>query len=301
MSLQTGLEGLVTQVRQTGLSVNEEVTLARGPFGDASIHLDVQVARLGSRYILILAEDRTDAYRLEETRRDFIANISHELKTPIASISLLAEALDVASDDPDQVKRFASRMGTEATRLSQITREIIELSRLQATDILTTATRLDVASIVSAAVDQNHVIADARQITLAVGGAKRVEVMGDESLLTLALNNLIANAVQYSPDGSRVGIGVHHDAGVVELVITDQGIGIPDADLPRVFERFFRVDQARSRNTGGTGLGLSIVKHVVQNHGGDIRAWSQVGQGSTFTIRLPEADRLSAATQGEKR
>ncbi|MGA1837468.1 ATP-binding protein [Herbiconiux sp. 11R-BC] len=292
---------IVAAVRRDGDSRNEEVTLARGPFGEASIHLDVRVARLGSRYVLVLAEDRTDAYRLEEVRRDFIANISHELKTPIGAIALLAEALEPASDDPDQVRRFAKRMGTEATRLAQITREIIELSRLQATDILASAKLIDIDGIISTAVDQNHVVADARGMTLAVGGAKHVEVIGDEALLTLAVNNLIANAVQYSPDGSRIGIGVHHDEGVVELVITDQGIGIPEEDLPRVFERFFRVDQARSRNTGGTGLGLSIVKHVVQNHGGDIRAWSQIGQGSTFTIRLPEANRATPVSQGEKR
>ncbi|WP_291057117.1 ATP-binding protein [Herbiconiux sp.] len=292
---------LVARVRRSGDSVNKEIVLARGPFGEANIHLDTQIARLGSRYVLVLAEDRTDAYRLEEVRRDFIANISHELKTPIASIALLAEALDAASDDPEQVRRFAKRMGTEATRLSQITREIIELSRLQSTDVLGTAELVDIDSVVSAAVDQNHVIADARGMDVVVGGKKRLTVMGDETLLTLAVNNLIANAVQYSPDGSRIGIGVHHDNGVLELVVTDQGIGIPDDDLPRVFERFFRVDQARSRNTGGTGLGLSIVKHVVQNHGGDIRAWSQIGQGSTFTIRLPEATGLRAGTQGEKR
>lgn len=292
---------LVADVRRTGRPVNREVTLARGPFGEASIHLEVQVARLGSRYVLVLAEDRTEAYRLEETRRDFIANISHELKTPIGAISLLAEALDAASDDPEQVRRFARQVSTEATRLSQITREIIELSRLQATDVLATAKRIDMSAVVSAALDQNHVIADARGMTLAVGGSKHVEVIGDETLLTLAVNNLVANAIQYSPDRSRIGIGVHHSDGVVELAVTDQGIGIPDDDLPRVFERFFRVDQARSRNTGGTGLGLSIVKHVVQNHGGDIRAWSQIGQGSTFTIRLPEATSASTAPQGEKR
>ncbi|MBF4571295.1 two-component sensor histidine kinase [Herbiconiux sp. VKM Ac-1786] len=295
------IDQLVARVRRTGEPVKQEITLARGPFGEALIHLDVRVARLGSRYVVVLADDRTDSYRLEETRRDFIANISHELKTPIGAISLLAEALEPASDDPEQVRRFARRMGTEATRLSQITREIIELSRLQATDVLSTAKRLELDGIISNAVDQNHVAADARGMTLAVGGKKHVVIDGDETLLTLAVNNLIANAIQYSPDGSRIGIGVRLEEGVVELSITDQGIGIPEDDLPRVFERFFRVDQARSRNTGGTGLGLSIVKHVVQNHGGDIRAWSQIGQGSTFTIRLPEASNSAAALQGEKR
>jgi two-component system sensor histidine kinase SenX3 len=291
----------VQQVRKTGEPITEEVTLARGPFGEANIRLHVRVARLGSRYVLVLAEDRTDAYRLEEVRRDFIANISHELKTPIGAISLLAEALEPASDDPEQVRRFAQRMGSEANRLSRITREIIELSRLQAVDTLASAERIDVAHIISSAVDQNHVAADARGMDLAVGGIKHAEVFGDEALLTLALNNLIANAVQYSPDGSRVGIGVRVAEGVVELAVTDQGIGIPEEDLPRVFERFFRVDQARSRNTGGTGLGLSIVKHVIQNHGGDVRAWSQLGHGSTFTIRLPEASHPAAASRGEKR
>ncbi|GAA2240074.1 ATP-binding protein [Herbiconiux moechotypicola] len=291
---------MVTRVQRSGEAEEAEVVLARGPFSEASLHLEVRAARLGSRYVLVLADDRTESYRLEETRRDFIANISHELKTPIGAITLLAEALESASDDEAQVRRFAQQMGTEAARLSQITREIIELSRLQATDVLASADRIELDSIVSTAVDHNHVIAKAHDIELAVGGSKRVTVVGDEALLTLALNNLIANAIQYSPDGSRIGIGVHHDAGIAEIAVTDQGIGIPEADLTRVFERFFRVDQARSRNTGGTGLGLSIVKHVVQNHGGDIRAWSQVGHGSTFTIRLPEAP-SAVATQGERR
>jgi two-component system sensor histidine kinase SenX3 len=291
---------MVGDVQRSGEPRSAEVVLARGPFGDVSMHLEVRVARLGSRYVLVLADDRTESYRLEETRRDFIANISHELKTPIGAIGLLAEALDPASDEPEQVRRFAKQMGTEANRLSQITREIIELSRLQATDVLAGAERVALDSVVSSAVDQNRVMADAHGIELAVGGTKRVDVVGDEVLLTLAVNNLIANAIQYSPDGSRIGIGVHHTDGVAEIAIADQGIGIPEDDLPRVFERFFRVDQARSRNTGGTGLGLSIVKHVVQNHGGDIRAWSQIGQGSTFTIRLPEAP-APAALQGERR
>lgn len=301
MLVRQEIKDMVAEVQRDGEPIMREVVIARGPFGDANVHLDVRAARLGSRYTLVLADDRTESYRLEEMRRDFIANISHELKTPIGAIALLAEALEPASDDPEQVRRFAKRMGTEAARLSQITREIIELSRLQATDVLAEAKRIDLDAIVSSAVDQNHVVADARGMTLAVGGSKHVHVVGDEALLTLAVNNLVANAVQYSPDNSRIGIGVHHDDGVAEIVVTDQGIGIPEEDLPRVFERFFRVDQARSRNTGGTGLGLSIVKHIVQNHGGDIRAWSQIGQGSTFTIRLPEAGTTTAAPLGEKR
>ncbi len=289
------LVALVDKVRKTGEPLTDELHLSRGPFGDAAIYLFVRVARLGTRYILLLAEDRTESYRLDEVRRDFVANISHELKTPIGAIGLLAEALVSASDEPDQVKRFAKRLTKEAERLGHITQEIIELSRLQAADALTRADVVDVDQLVAVAVDQNRVVADARSIALVSGGDRRAEVYGDEALLVTALHNLIANAIQYSPDGSRIGIGVSQGDGIVEIAVTDQGVGIPEDELDRVFERFFRSDPARSRNTGGTGLGLSIVKHVIQNHGGDIRVWSQTGKGSTFTIRLPEANSAPGA------
>lgn len=292
---------LVDTVRSTGKSLVTTVELARGPFGDASIHFQVRVARLGSRYVILLAEDHTDAVRLEEVRRDFIANISHELKTPIGAILLLAEALEPASDDPEQVLKFAGRLSEEASRLSRITREIIDLSRLQSVDTVASAELVNIDQAIQSAVDQNQVAATANDMTIAVRGSKKVFVSADETLIVLALHNLIANAIQYSKAGGRVGIGVAVDDGVVEISITDQGVGIPQEDLGRVFERFFRVDQARSRNTGGTGLGLSIVKHVIENHGGDVRVWSQIGHGSTFTIRLPEAPSGTAASLGEKR
>jgi len=291
------LTALVDRVRRHGEAITEELTLSRGPFGDASIHLFVRVARLGARYVLLLAEDRTESYRLEEVRRDFVANVSHELKTPIGAISLLAEALVSASKEPDQVKRFAKRLTKESERLAGITQEIIELSRLQATDALAKAELVDVDHVVSSAIDQNNVAAEARRIALVKGGDKHAEVYGDEALLEVALHNLIANAIQYSPDGSRVGIGVSDRDGVIEIAVTDQGVGIPEDELDRVFERFFRSDPARSRNTGGSGLGLSIVKHVIQNHGGDIRVWSQPGNGSTFTVRLPSAAASTTSRQ----
>lgn len=291
---------MVDAVRRSGESASQELSLARGPFGEANIHLFVRVARLGTRYLLLLAEDRTEAYRLEEVRRDFIANISHELKTPIGAISLLAEALESAADDPEQVSRFAKRLTSEAQRLGRITREIIELSRLQAADVLSSAEIVDVDQIIANAIDQNRVEMDAHTITVVSGGYAGATVFGDETFLTLALHNLIANAVQYSPDGTRVGVGVQCEDSVVEIAVTDQGSGIPEEDIGRIFERFFRVDQARSRNTGGTGLGLSIVKHVIENHGGDIRVWSQPGSGSTFTVRLPEASSAITASLGEK-
>ncbi|TFD29304.1 MULTISPECIES: sensor histidine kinase [Cryobacterium] len=280
---------LARQVRQTGEPISEDLVLSRGPFGDASMRFRVRLARLGTRYVLMLAEDRTEAFRLDEVRRDFVANISHELKTPIASVGLLAEALNQAADEPEQVRRFANRLTTESARLGRLTQEIIELSRLQAQDALAEPEILSVDDIVAAAVDQSRVVAEAERITIVIGKKSGARVFGDEALLTVAVHNLVANAVNYSLEGSRVGVGVRLQKGIVEITVTDQGVGIAESDLDRVFERFFRVDQARSRHTGGTGLGLSIVKHVVQNHGGDIRVWSQPGSGSTFTIRLPEA------------
>ena len=289
---------LVDRVRRSGEPVTEELNVSRGPFGDATLHLFVRVARLGARYILLIAEDRTESFRLDEVRRDFMANISHELKTPIGAVSLLAEALASAAGDPKQVRKFAAQLSTESERLARITREIIELSRLQSQDALTKADRVDIDHVVAIAIDQNRVVADSHRIRLVSGGDKNSEVYGDEALLAIALHNLISNAIQYSPDGSRVGIGINSADGVVEIAVTDQGVGIPEDELDRVFERFFRSDPARSRNTGGSGLGLSIVKHVVQNHGGDIRVWSQPGNGSTFTVRLPEASHSTAQKVG---
>jgi two-component system sensor histidine kinase SenX3 len=289
---------LVDQVRRDGIAVSKELSLARGPFGEAQLNLLVRVARLGTRFVLLLADDRTEAHRLDDVRRDFVANVSHELKTPIGAVSLLAEALASASNEPDEVKRFAKRLTHEAERLAGITAEIIELSRLQSGDPLTSAERISVDSVIAQAVDRNRVLAESHRISLVASGKIRSEVFGDQQLLVTAVHNLISNAIQYSPDGSRIGVGVSAENGVVEISVTDQGVGIPEDERDRVFERFFRVDTARSRNTGGSGLGLAIVKHVVQNHGGDVRVWSQQGRGSTFTIRLPEASREIAAQLG---
>ncbi|MFB6609854.1 sensor histidine kinase [Agromyces sp. NPDC056379] len=281
---------LAASVRRGGEPLVDEVTVARGPFGDSTMRLHVRVARLGTRFVLLLAEDRTEAHRLDEVRRDFVANISHELKTPIASVSLLAEALDQAADEPEQVRRFAGRLSVEAARLAHITSEVIELSRLQARDALRPDRLVRVDRVIAAAVDQNRVVAGGKQVEVAVRASTKAEVYGDQALLIVAVHNLIANAIAYSNPGGRVGVGAKVDGDVVEIAVTDQGIGIEAEELERVFERFYRVDQARSRNTGGSGLGLSIVKHTVQNHGGDVRVWSQPGRGSTFMIRLPRAE-----------
>jgi two-component system sensor histidine kinase SenX3 len=288
----------VQRVRRTGVPVDEELELQRGRFKDATLRVRVRACVLGSRFVLLLVEDRTESYRLEAVRRDFVANISHELKTPIGAIGLLAEALHTAADDPEQVRIFADRLNAESARIARLTQDIIELSRLQAVDAVANAERVEIDHVVAAAVDRNRVGADAHTIELVVGAPSGAVVYGDQKLLVTAVDNLISNAIRYSPDASRVGVGARVADRVVEIAVTDQGEGIPEADQERIFERFFRVDQARSRHTGGTGLGLSIVKHAVQNHGGDVRVWSQPGMGSTFTIRLPEADR-SATPQGD--
>ena len=278
---------LVAGVRRTGETVTQELDVARGPYGEGTIRLRVRVARLGTRFILLLAEDRTEAYRLDEVRRDFVANISHELKTPIASVSLLAEALDQAADEPEQVRRFAGRLTVEASRLAHITSEVIELSRLQARDALRPDVLVRIDDVVAAAVDQNRVVATAKHVEIAVRTSNKAIVYGDRSLMIVAVHNLIANAIAYSNEGGRVGVGAKVVGDTVEIAITDQGIGIEGDDLERVFERFYRVDRARSRETGGTGLGLAIVRHVASNHAGEVRVESLEGEGSTFTLRLP--------------
>ena len=295
------ISDIVDKVRRDGEPVTQELHLSRGPFGDSNLFLFVRVARLGARYVLLLAEDRTESFRLDEMRRDFIANISHELKTPIGAVGLLAEALVSASDEPEQVKRFAKRLTQESERLGRITQEIIELSRLQSADALSKPELVDIDHVLAMAIDQNRVPAESHDVQLVAKGKSGAQVYGDETMLVTALHNLIANAIQYSPVRSRVGVGIIRRDDVVEIAVTDQGVGIPSDEIDRVFERFFRGDPARSRNTGGSGLGLSIVKHVAQNHSGDVRVWSQPGKGSTFTIRLPEANGAVATSQGAQK
>ena len=293
------LRSMVDLVRRSGESMTDVLELARGPFGESTISLSVRVARLGSRYVLVLAEDRTESARLDAVRRDFIANISHDLKTPIGAVGLLAEALQAASNEPATVRRFATQLTTEADRLARITQEVIALSRIQAAGTPAHSEKLSIDTIVNGALDQTRVAAHAHEVRVVTGGGGKAKLFGNQALLTTALHNLVANAIQYSPRGSRVGVGVRVEDGVIEIAVTDQGIGIPEDEIGRVFERFFRGDPARSRSTGGSGLGLSIVKHIVQNHGGDVRVWSQVGRGSTFTIRLPQAPKQSTSPGDE--
>lgn len=275
------------QVRRDGEIREEELEIPRGRFGDDLVAVSARVAPLGPRHILVLVEDRTEARRIEAVRRDFVANVSHELKTPVGALALLAEAIHSASDDAEAVRRFAQRMTAESARLTKIVQELLDLSRLQAPDPNQVVDSVLIDDVVQAAMERTRAIATAKSITVATGGEQGIKVRGDETQIATALGNIVENAVNYSPEHTRVAIGVARSGDVVEIAVTDQGIGIPEAERDRIFERFYRVDPARSRATGGTGLGLSIVKHVVQNHGGEIRVWSVEGSGSTFTIRLP--------------
>jgi two-component system sensor histidine kinase SenX3 len=281
---------LTARVRRDGVIEQQQLELPRGPLGQGTIVVQVRVAALGAEYILILADDRTEITRSEEIRNDFVANVSHELKTPVGAISLLAEAIDDAAEDEVAVRRFAQRMHKESGRLSALVQDIIELSRLQGADVVRRGKAVDINSVIAEAVDRNKLPAESKQIDIVVGGSVSTPVYGDRDLLMTAFRNLIDNAIRYSPEGTRVGVGVRSRDGLVQISVTDQGAGITLEEQERIFERFYRIDAARSRQTGGTGLGLSIVKHVVSNHGGEVTVWSQAGQGSTFTVRLPEME-----------
>ncbi|HEY9437861.1 MAG TPA: ATP-binding protein [Streptomyces sp.] len=265
----------------------------RGTGKGEALAVSARVAPLGSRLVLLLVEDLTEARRIEAVRRDFVANVSHELKTPVGALSLLSEAVLDASDDPEAVERFARRMEIEATRLTNLVQELIDLSRVQNDDPLVDAEPVRVETLVDEAIDRCRQQAGAKQITMASGGTESLFIWGNRGQLAAALGNLVENAVNYSPARTRVGIAARriraHGEDLIEIAVTDQGIGISETDRERVFERFYRVDPARSRATGGTGLGLAIVKHVAASHGGEVTVWSSEGQGSTFTLRLPES------------
>ena len=279
---------LVRATRRSGKSQEVTMELPRGPIGAGTHDLLVRVSLLGSDgLIVILIFDDSEMRRLDAIRRDFVANISHELKTPIGALSILSEAVLGASDDPEAITRFANRMQTEASRLSELVQEIINLSRLQDDDPLKRAQPFAISETIKEAIDQSRLNAEARKVEIVYNNNDSAIVNGDRDQITMAIHNLVENAINYSPDATRVAIGVNEADGICEISVSDQGIGIPEKDLERIFERFYRVDAARSRITGGTGLGLSIVKHVVTNHGGDISVWSVEGAGSTFTIRLP--------------
>jgi len=283
------LRSLARQVRRDGVIRDVELDLSRGPLGRGRIMVGARVAPLGSEYVLVLVDDRTMDRRVEETRRDFLVNVSHELKTPVGGLALLAEAVLEANDDPEAVARFARRMQVESSRLTHLVQDIVDLSRLQIADTLHEPHLVDLAMVAAEAVEQSTVLAESRDVDIVTSLNQGAGVFGDVELLTTAIRNLVANAINYSASGTRVAISVRSVERLVEIVVADQGRGIPESEQARIFERFYRVDAARSRETGGTGLGLAIVKHICANHGGEVTVWSEQGHGSTFTIRLPAA------------
>ena len=290
-------------------SINPEVwDTAQLAFDDLETHtidLDLPRRATGSRirnvsvvvkplalthnaYVIAYATDESENVRMESARRDFVANVSHELKTPVGGMSLLAEALLQDPSDEVMVEHFGEKLLKESHRMGDMIADLISLSKLQGAEALPEMSPVRIDDVIDEAMTRNQVTADNREITLTRSPATGIEVVGDQSLLTAAVSNLVSNAINYSPNGQPVSISqkvVRED--VVLVRVTDRGIGIAPEDQKRVFERFYRVDKARSRSTGGTGLGLAIVKHVVANHGGNIKLWSRPGTGSTFTIELP--------------
>jgi two-component system sensor histidine kinase SenX3 len=289
------LQHLIRAVRRSGTQQEATLELPRGPLGTGVHDLLVRVIPLAdSDLVCVLIFDDSEMRRLDSIRRDFVANISHELKTPIGALSILSEAVLGAADDPEAIVKFATRMQHESKRLSDLVQEIINLSRLQDEDPLKNAKVIDLNEILRSAISQSELSAAARDIDVIYNEQSSAHIKGEAAQVTMALSNLIENAINYSPEGTRVAIALRINEGVAEVSVTDQGIGIPEKDLERIFERFYRVDPARSRATGGTGLGLSIVKHVATNHGGDVAVWSIEGAGSTFTIRFPITPQLIA-------
>jgi two-component system sensor histidine kinase SenX3 len=281
------LRRLVRQTRRTSQAQEIDLAVPQARLGRAPSVFRARVAPIGDGTIAILLEDVTEARRVEDVRRDFVANVSHELKTPVGALSLLAEALQDASDDPEAVRRFAGRAQHEAHRLGRLVQELIDLSRLQGADPMPAPRTVEVDSVLAEAVDRTRTTAQARSITLTVTGDAGLTLQGNEQQLVTAVVNLLDNAVSYSGEGSTVTIQARAQGGNVEISVADEGIGIPEKDLERVFERFYRSDPARSRATGGSGLGLAIVKHVATNHGGTVQVSSVEGLGATFTLRLP--------------
>jgi two-component system, OmpR family, sensor histidine kinase SenX3 len=287
------LMALIRVARRTNETHRSRIEIARGPIGAGKREFEVSVSPLNEEgMVLVLITDQSEARRIDAVRRDFVANVSHELKTPIGALGLLSEAILGAKDQPDAVVKFASRMQMEAKRLTDLVQEIIDLSRLQSSDPLQKAFDVEASDVVREAVAQSAFSAESRKITVEIGEIEDATVIGDRDQLIMAVLNLVENAINYSPENTKVSVVVKVKEELLEISVTDQGIGIAEGELARVFERFYRVDPARSRMTGGTGLGLSIVKHVALNHGGDIKVWSKEGVGSTFTLQLPIIEKV---------
>ena len=289
--LSEELLALVRVVRRTGKTQEGSIEVARGPIGEGKRDLQITAALIDNEgSVLVIIDDEGEKQRIDAIRRDFITNISHELKTPIQALSLNSDALLEIKDEPDKVFLFANKIKTQTIRLNDLVKEIINLSKIQDSDPLDMAHNVEISNVIAGAVDQCEVLAEARKILINLDGVQNAVVVGNREQLVMAVHNLVENAINYSSEGTNVVISSKLDDGLIEILVKDQGLGIAEENLDRIFERFYRVDPARSRATGGTGLGLSIVKHVITNHGGEVKVWSSMGVGSTFAIRLPIAN-----------
>ncbi|MDO4909501.1 MAG: ATP-binding protein [Corynebacterium sp.] len=272
-------------------AVDMKIRIEREHQGRINVHLDIRP--IGEDAVVIYATDESENVRMEAARRDFVANVSHELKTPVGGMSLLAEALIASADDPEQVIYFGERIVKEAGRMGALISELISLSKLQGAAALPELYANSAADIINQAIARNTDAAENAGIELVAEGLQQepVWILADSGLLATALSNLIVNAINYSPEDTTVRISLEADENDVSIAIADEGLGIAPKYHARVFERFFRVDKARSRSTGGTGLGLAIVKHAIALHNGTISLESELGEGTTFTVTLP---RISA-------
>jgi two-component system sensor histidine kinase SenX3 len=286
------LETLISMARKIDEPLIKKVK-AKRPLGIAKLNLDTWVMRLERGEVLLWAQNNSVVSRVETMRRDFVANISHELKTPVGALSLLAEAIEESGKDSESIQKFAKRIGPETKRLTNVIRDIIDLSQVQSDDPLASANPVEVDRVINDAVDAVQLLADLNNVEIAQVNEPDVKIVGDEYQLVMAIRNLLTNAITFSPASSRITVGAKLKDGVVEITVSDQGIGISLENQSRIFERFYRVDPARSRTTGGTGLGLAIVKHVCENHGGEVSVWSVPGQGSTFTMKFPQMEQES--------
>jgi two-component system sensor histidine kinase SenX3 len=286
------LETLISMARKIDEPLIKKVK-AKRPLGIAKLNLDTWVMRLERGEVLLWAQNNSVVSRVETMRRDFVANISHELKTPVGALSLLAEAIEESGKDSESIQKFAKRIGPETKRLTNVIRDIIDLSQVQSDDPLASANPIEVDKVINDAVDAVQLLADLNNVEISQVIEPDVKIVGDEYQLIMAIRNLLTNAITFSPASSRITVGAKLKDGVVEITVSDQGIGISLENQSRIFERFYRVDPARSRSTGGTGLGLAIVKHVCENHGGEVSVWSVLGQGSTFTMKFPQMEQES--------
>ena len=283
------LENLISAAREIDDPIVKKVK-AKRPLGIAKLNLDTWITRLEQGEVLLWSQNNSVISRVEDVRRDFVANISHELKTPVRALSLLSEAIEEAGKDSEAIQKFAKRIGPETKRLTNVIRDIIDLSQVQSDDPLASPNAVEIDKVINDAIDAVQLLADLHSIEIIQVNAPDVKIVGDYYQLVMAIRNLLSNAITFSPVSSRITVGANLKNGVVEITVSDQGIGISLENQSRIFERFYRVDPARSRTTGGTGLGLAIVKHVCENHGGEVSLWSVPGQGSTFTLKFPQME-----------